>query len=55
MGSDQRKLCIGGISWEEKLKEYYGEVVQTENFTVRPWDFGFVVLSELSVLEHSHH
>ena len=59
MGSDQRKLCIGGISWEEKLKEYYGEVVQTvvmrEKFTVRLRGLGFVVLSYPSVLEHSHH
>ena len=55
-------IFSGGISWEEKLKEYlenYGEVGQTavmrEKFTVRPRGFGFAVLSDSSVLEHSHH
>ena len=59
MDSDQGKLFSGGILWEEKLKEYYGEVVQTvvmrERFTVRPMGFGFVVLSDTLVLEHSRH
>ena len=34
MESDQGKLFIDGISWEEKLKDYYGEVVMREKFTV---------------------
>ena len=59
MDSDQGKLFIGGISWEEKLKEYfenYGEVVMREKFTVQPRGFGFVVLSDPSMLSgHTHH
>ena len=58
MDSDQGKLFIGGISWEEKLKEYfenYGEVLMREKFAVPPRGFGFVVLSDPSVPEHSLH
>ncbi|KAL0001671.1 hypothetical protein SO802_015452 [Lithocarpus litseifolius] len=61
MDSDEGKLFIGGIAWdtsEETLTEYFTQyaqvtqaIIMREKPTGCPRGFGFVVFSDLSVLD----